>query len=83
MASFIRTHRHQSHITRHSAELSGSKKSLRSRRVTAIEAERLEETREEREAFLRNLRTEIERQAAEKHVTVHLPDDKPSAPQQH
>jgi len=51
--------------------------------VTAIEAERLEDTREEREAFLRNLRSEIERQAAEKHVTVHLPDDKASASQQH
>jgi hypothetical protein len=45
--------------------------------VTAIEAERLEETREEREEFLRNLRKEIERQAAEKHVTVHLPQEKP------
>ena len=50
-------------------------------RVTAIEAGRLEETREEREEFLRNLRSEIERQAAEKHVVVHLPDDKASAPQ--
>ncbi len=45
--------------------------------MTAIEAERLEETREEREEFLRNLRKEIERQAAEKHVTVHLPQEKP------
>ena len=50
--------------------------------MTAIEAERLEETRPEREQFLRNLRSEIERQAAEKHVTVHLPDDRTSASQQ-
>ncbi len=49
----------------------------RARRVTAIEAERLEETREEREEFLRNLRKEVERQAAQKHVVVHLPPEKP------
>ena len=45
-------------------------------RVTQIEAERLDESREEREAFKRMLREEVERQAQEKHIEIHLPDDK-------
>ncbi len=44
-------------------------------RVTQIEAERLEESREAREAFKRMLREEVNRQASEKHIQVHLPDD--------
>ena len=43
-------------------------------RVTQIEAERLEETREEREAFRKMLFEEVERQAREKNVHVKLPD---------
>jgi len=43
-------------------------------RVTEIEAERLEETREDREAFQKMLRAEIERQAKEKHVQIKLPE---------
>lgn len=46
------------------------------RRVTEIEAQRLEETREDREAFKKMLREEIERQAREKNVSIKLPDDK-------
>ena len=45
-------------------------------RVTQLEAERLDESREEREAFKRMLREEVERQAQEKHIKIHLPDDK-------
>ncbi|CAK0736527.1 hypothetical protein CVIRNUC_000760 [Coccomyxa viridis] len=44
-------------------------------KVTHIEAERLEESREEREAFKRMLREEVERQAQEKHLKIQLPDD--------
>ena len=44
-------------------------------RVTEIEAQRLEETREDREAFKKMLRDEIERQAKEKNVVIHLPKD--------
>ncbi|BDA44132.1 hypothetical protein COCOBI_05-3160 [Coccomyxa sp. Obi] len=44
-------------------------------KVTEIEAQRLEETREEREAFKRMLREEIERQAREKNVSIKLPND--------
>lgn len=43
-------------------------------RVTEIEAERLDETREEREAFQIMLRAEIERQAKEKHIAIKLPE---------
>lgn len=43
-------------------------------RVTEIEAERLDETREEREAFQMMLRAEIERQAKEKHLAIKLPE---------
>ena len=43
------------------------------RQVTEIEAARLEESREEREAFLRQLRAELERQAADKGVKLRLP----------
>ena len=43
-------------------------------RVTQIEAERLEETREDREAFRRMLLAEVERQAREKNVHIKLPD---------
>lgn len=45
------------------------------RRVTEIEAQRLEETREEREAFKKMLREEIERQAREKNVSIKIPND--------
>ena len=45
------------------------------RRVTEIEAQRLEETREDREAFKRMLREEIQRQAQEKNLSVKLPND--------
>lgn len=44
-------------------------------RVTELEAERLEETREDRQAFQKMLRAEIERQAQEKHVSIKLPED--------
>ncbi len=46
-------------------------------RVTELEAARLEETRPEREAFLRQLRADIEEQARERHVTVHFPEPAP------
>ncbi|KAI7843634.1 hypothetical protein COHA_002874 [Chlorella ohadii] len=42
-------------------------------KVTEIEAQRLEETREQREQFLTQLRAELERQAAEKGVKINLP----------
>ncbi|KAL4440403.1 hypothetical protein ABPG75_003404 [Micractinium tetrahymenae] len=42
-------------------------------KVTQLEATRLDETREEREAFLAQLRAELERQAAEKGVQLKLP----------
>ena len=44
--------------------------------MTEIEAERLEETREDREAFQKMLRAEIERQAKEKRVSIQLPEDR-------
>lgn len=44
-------------------------------RVTEIEAQRLEESREEREAFKKMLREEIERQAREKNIAIKLPED--------
>jgi hypothetical protein len=44
--------------------------------VTELEAQRLDETREEREAFRTLLRSEIERQAREKHLDIKLPPDK-------
>lgn len=43
-------------------------------KVTQIEASRLEEARPEREAFLRQLRLDIEQQARERGVEVHFPD---------
>jgi len=43
-------------------------------RVTQLEADRLEETREDREAFRRMLLAEVERQAREKNVHIKLPD---------
>lgn len=42
-------------------------------RVVQLEAQRLEETREDREQFLRSLREELERQAAQKGVKLSLP----------
>ena len=45
-------------------------------RVTEIEAERLDETREDREAFQKMLRAEIERQAREKRIEIQLPEDR-------
>ena len=45
-------------------------------RVTELEAQRLEETRDERVAFRKQLRDEIERQAREKHIDIKLPPDK-------
>jgi len=42
--------------------------------VTQLEADRLEETREDREAFRRMLLAEVERQAREKNVHIKLPD---------
>ena len=48
-------------------------------RVTEIEAERLEEARPDREAFLRQLRTDIEQQSRERGVVVHFPDASVSA----
>ena len=44
-----------------------------SHRVTALEAERLEETREDRARFLADLRAEVETQARAKGVEVRLP----------
>ena len=41
--------------------------------MTELEAQRLEETREERERFLATLRAELERQSAEKGVQLRLP----------
>lgn len=49
-------------------------------KVTAIEAQRLEESREEREEFLRNLRAELAKQSQQKGVEIRLPPtpgDKP------
>ncbi|CAL5218623.1 g324 [Coccomyxa viridis] len=45
-------------------------------KVTVLEAQRLDDSREDREAFKRMLREEVERQAQEKHIEIHLPDDK-------
>lgn len=42
------------------------------RRVTEIEAQRLEDTREEREEFRKMLKTEVERQAQEKRLDIKL-----------
>ena len=44
--------------------------------MTEIEAEKREESREDREAFRKMLREEIERQAREKHINLKLPPDK-------
>ena len=44
-------------------------------RVTEIEAQRLEDTQDDREAFKRMLRHEIERQAREKNIKIRLPED--------
>jgi hypothetical protein len=46
-------------------------------RVTQLEASRLEETREEREKFIRDLREEVKRQAQEKQLKLHIPDAEP------
>ena len=43
--------------------------------MTEIEAERLEETREERQAFQKLFRAEVERQAKEKNVHITLPEE--------
>ena len=45
-------------------------------RVTQLEADRLEETREQREQFQHMFRQEIERQSREKGVVVHLPPER-------
>ncbi|KAI3431422.1 hypothetical protein D9Q98_004475 [Chlorella vulgaris] len=42
-------------------------------KVTQLEAQRLEETREDRERFLSELRAELERQAAEKGIKLKVP----------
>jgi Arc/MetJ family transcription regulator len=44
-------------------------------RVTELEAQRLEETQEDREAFRKMLRDEVERQAREKNIQIRLPKD--------
>lgn len=44
------------------------------RRVVELETQRLEDSREDREEFLIRLREELERQAAQKHVKLSLPD---------
>ena len=46
-------------------------------RVTELEAQRIEETKEDRDAFRKMLREEIERQAREKNIEIKLPPDKP------
>ena len=46
------------------------------RRVTELESQRLEENREDREAFRKMLRQEIEKQAKEKNIEIRLPPDK-------
>jgi hypothetical protein len=38
-----------------------------------LEAQRIEETREDREQFLRNLAAELEKQAAKKNVKLAIP----------
>ena len=45
-------------------------------RVTELEAQRLEEGKEDRDAFRRMLREEIEKQAREKNIQIKLPPDK-------
>ena len=45
-------------------------------RVTQLEADRLEEERDQRERFKQQFRAELERQAKEKNVHITLPDDK-------
>lgn len=45
-------------------------------RVTQLEADRLEENREQREDFQRMLRQEVERQARDKKLDIHLPPDR-------
>ncbi|KAK9822927.1 hypothetical protein WJX74_005264 [Apatococcus lobatus] len=44
-------------------------------KVTELEAERREDSREDREAFRKMLRQEIERQAREKHLDIRLPPE--------
>lgn len=43
-------------------------------KVTQLEASRIEESREEREKFLAELREEVKRQAEAKHLNIHLPE---------
>lgn len=47
-------------------------------RVVELEAQRIEETREDREQFLRALATELEKQAAKKNVKLAIPKPPPS-----
>lgn len=67
------------HTLHHPKAASVTQLSLWSLRVTGTEAERLEEARPEREAFLQQLRTDIEQQARERGVVVHIPDGSPGA----
>ena len=46
-------------------------------RVVELEAQRLEETREDRKQFLKSLASEIEKQAAKKNVKLALPSKPP------
>lgn len=45
-------------------------------RVTELEAQRIEETQEDRKVFRKMLREEIEKQAREKNIQIRLPPDK-------
>lgn len=47
-------------------------------KVVELEAERLEETREDREQFLRALASELEKQAEKKNVKLAIPKPPPS-----
>jgi hypothetical protein len=47
--------------------------------VVELEAQRLEETREDREEFLRALATELERQSAARNVKIAIPPPPPKS----
>ena len=51
-------------------------------RVTELEAARLEETRPDREAFLRQLRADVEEQARQRNVQLHFPQSAPPPAEQ-
>ncbi len=46
-------------------------------RVTELEAAKLEEARPDREAFLRQLRADVEEQARQRNVKLHFPQSAP------